>query len=97
MIRLRKPPYAFTTHGHRLNSFIRGLTTACREEHLEDVVRELIASRLHRIDRMGRKKAATFFRWLKKHRIVSANPWYVYSMAHYAAAYCTHSKSALLS
>jgi hypothetical protein len=93
VIQRRKPSHAFNTHLRKPSLIVYGLITVRREEHLENVVRELIASRLHRIDRMGRRKAATFFRWLKKRRIVSAILWYVYSMAHHAAAYCTHSLS----
>jgi hypothetical protein len=96
VIQLRKPSHAFNTHLRKPSVIVCGLITVRREEHLENVVRELIASRLHRIDRMGRRKAATFFRWLKKRRIVSANPWHVCIMAHTATHY-TLSLSVLVS
>jgi hypothetical protein len=34
------------------------------------VVHELVAARLHRIERLGRRKARGFFRWLRRRRIV---------------------------
>jgi hypothetical protein len=41
-----------------------------REENIDQVVHELVATRLHRIERLGRRKARGFFRRPRRRRIV---------------------------